>query len=100
MQAKCNAVAPEVLSVPQMFGQSSFCRQRISAVGDVALKAEISLIVMSMPGRSKTNFTREESPDRTTTCRGAQPRGWRRLMREGEMARSLREFRFICQIAE
>ena len=89
MQAKCNAVAPDVFSVPQMFGESSFCRQRISAAGDVALKVERSLIVTSMPGRPKTNFTRGGSPHKMTTCRGAQPRGWRMLMREGEFSRSL-----------
>ena len=99
MQAKCNAVAPDVFSVPQMFGQSSFCRQRISAAEDVVLKVEPSLIVMSMPGSPKTNFTREGSPDRMTVCRGAQPRGWRRLMREGEISRSLQKFKFMCQIA-
>ena len=88
MQAKCNAVAPDVLSVPQMFGQSSFRRQRISVAEDVALKVEI---VMSMPGRPKTNFTREGSPDRMTVCRGVQPRGWRRLMREGEISSSLQK---------
>jgi len=94
MQANCNAVAPDVLSVPQTFGQSSCCRQRISAAGDVALNVEVSWIVRSIPGRSKTNFTREGSPDRTTACRGAQPRGWRVLMRVGEISRSLYKLGF------
>jgi len=96
MQAKCNAVAPDVLSVPQIFGQSSCCRQRISAAGDVGLNVEVSLMVRFIPGRSKTNFTREGSPDRMTACRGAQPRGWRVLMRVGEMARSLHALGFKC----
>jgi len=100
MQAKCNAVAPDVLSVPQMLGQSSCCRQTISAAGEVALKVELSLIAMSIPGRAKTNLTRGGSPHRTTTCRGAQPRGWRMLMRVGEIDRSLHKFRFVCRITE
>ena len=89
MQAKCNAVVPDVLSVLEMFGQSSCCRQRMSVARDVGLKVELSLIVRSIPGRSKMNFTRERSPDRMTVCRGAQPRGWRVLMRVGKIARSL-----------
>ena len=47
------------------------------------------MIVRSIPGRSKTNFTRERSPDRMTASRGAQPRGWQVLMRVGKIARSL-----------
>lgn len=97
IQAKCNAVAPDVFSVPQMFGQSSSRLQRISAAWDVALKVELSLIVMSIPGRSKTNFTREGSPHRMTVCRGAQPRGWRTLMRVGEIVKNLYKFRFTRQ---
>jgi hypothetical protein len=50
---------------------------------------------MSMPGRFKTNFTMEGSPDRRAVCRGAQPRGWRRLMIEGEIVKRLRKFRFL-----
>jgi hypothetical protein len=49
---------------------------------------------MSMPGRSKTNFTMEGSPDRMAVCRGV-PRGWRRLMIEGEIAKRLQKFRFL-----
>jgi hypothetical protein len=92
IQAKCNAVAPHVFSVPQIFGQSSSCREEISATGDAALKVELSLIAISIPGRSKINFTREGSPHRTAACRGAQPRGCRMFIRAGEIAKILRIF--------